>query len=72
MSLGVLDLSGCYTASSPTRRAFLLVGVGAFDDPLLSVILLKASPFRRGGRVADGEVKRNIKTLKTTKSFCRS
>ena len=44
----VLDLSGCYTASSPRRRAFLLVGVGAFDDPLLSVILLKASPFRRG------------------------
>ena len=48
------------------------VGVGAFDDPLLSVILLKASPFRRGGRVADGEVKSNIKTRKTTKSFCRS
>ena len=25
-------------------------------DPLLSVILHKASPHRRGGRVADGEV----------------
>ena len=48
----VLDLSGGYTASSPTRRAFLLVYI------LLSLILLKASPFRRGGRVADGEVKK--------------
>ena len=40
----VLDLSGCYTASSPRRRAFLLVGVGALDDPLLSIILRKAPP----------------------------
>ena len=47
----LFDLSGVYAASSPMRRAFLLVGVGAFDDPLLSVVLHKASPFRRGGCV---------------------
>ena len=51
-----LDLSGVQAASSPMRRAFLLVGVGAFDDPLLSVVLHKASPFRRGGGVTAGEV----------------
>jgi hypothetical protein len=48
----VFDLSGGYTASSPTRRAFWLVNI-----PLI-VVLHKASPFRRGGRVADGEVYR--------------
>ena len=33
-----------------------MVGVGAFDDPLLSVVLHKASPFRRGGGLYAGEV----------------
>ena len=41
-SLNVKFAKQTLSASSPKRRTFLLVGVGAFNDPLLSVILHKA------------------------------
>ena len=47
---GKKDLSGVEAASSPGRRAFML------DLSQQGIFLLEASPFRRGGRVADGEV----------------
>ena len=52
-SLNVKFAKQTLSASSPKRRAFLLVGVGAFDDPLLSVVLHKAfSSGRRCGALA--------------------
>ena len=63
---GKKDLSGVQAASSPMRRAFLLVGVGAFDDPLLSVVLHKA--FSSGRSVSQATVEF---TLQTSSMRCK-
>ena len=63
---GKKDLSGVQAASSPMRRAFLLVGVGAFDDPLLSVVLHKA--FSSGRSVSQETVEF---TLQTSSMRCK-